>query len=68
MALKKCRGCSKKVYHSAETCPHCGAKRPGMSSNELFYFYSFLVIIFSVLVIFMADYIAAFLHWWWQSL
>lgn len=34
MAIAKCRECKKEVSTSAETCPHCGAKKPVSELKE----------------------------------
>lgn len=34
MAMTKCKECGKEVSTSADTCPHCGIKKPGASAKE----------------------------------
>lgn len=34
MALKPCKECKKEVSSTAKSCPHCGAKEPGIGFKE----------------------------------
>lgn len=36
MALKPCKECKKEVAANAPTCPHCGEKKPGLTTKETF--------------------------------
>lgn len=35
MALVKCKECGKEVSESADICPHCGAKNPGLTPAKV---------------------------------
>lgn len=35
MALVKCKECGKEVSETANTCPHCGAKNPGITPAKV---------------------------------
>ena len=47
MALIKCKKCNKEIDSSAQTCPHCGAKRKS----------SFVEIILAIIVLLVVLYI-----------
>jgi predicted RNA-binding Zn-ribbon protein involved in translation (DUF1610 family) len=47
--IRNCRSCGKKVDISANSCPHCGCRNPGLSNNALSII-TIIAIIFSIWV------------------
>ena len=51
MELQKCRACGSLVAGSAKTCPQCGAKMSGVSSNTIVLGLAALLVVIGLYVI-----------------
>lgn len=49
MPVTKCKDCGQPVSHSANRCPHCGAKNPSTS-----YLVGFIIFIIAIIVVLKA--------------